>query len=81
MLVSLITLHCQIVGAYLKLPTEWSSHEKVAENFASFYRYHVGKGKYTMNADGKVSVSTDDGMLVLSCNLPVGHVDGDASSL
>ena len=62
MIVSLITLHCQVVGTYPKLPTEWSSHEKAAENFASFYQNHVNKGKYTMNADRKVSVSTDDGV-------------------
>ena len=62
MLVSLITFHCQVVGAYLKLPTEWSSHEKVAEVYASFYQNNVHKGKYTMNADRKVSVSTDDGV-------------------
>ena len=65
----LVSLTISLSGCWClpKLPTEWSSHKNVAENFASSYQDNVNKGKYTMNADGKVSVSTDDGVCLTMC--------------
>ena len=41
-----------------QVPPEWSGDQSHARSFAVFYEQHVKKGKFVMNQEGRVSVSS-----------------------
>lgn len=46
----------QVIHNHPRVPHEWSGDQSHARSFAVFYEQHVKKGKFKMNAEGRVSI-------------------------
>ena len=45
-----------VIHTHKKVPTEWKNEQVLERSYALFYEAHIQRGKYTMNADGLVSL-------------------------